>query len=103
MTGLLDWGLVRTTDREYDLACAEQGLCGLSPLDSERRERIRSALYEGYRAVRDLPADEAFEARRRLYVLVFFAANMNWVSGWVTPDVEDEVERDYRAFVAELL
>jgi|GEM_PF-1448271 len=103
VTGLLDWGLVRTTDREYDLACAEQGLCGLHSLESEQRECIRSALYEGYRAVRELPADEAFEARRRLYVLVFLAANMNWVSGWVTPDVEDEVERDYRAFVAELL
>ncbi|QPV64434.1 phosphotransferase [Halosimplex litoreum] len=103
VTGLLDWGLARTTDPEYDLACAEQGLCGLTSLDSKRRGLIRSALYEGYRAVGRLPDDAAFEARRRLYVLVFHAANMNWVSGWITPDIAEEVEREFREFVAEVV
>ena len=103
VTGLLDWGLARTTDREYDLACAEQGLCGLKSLGSKRRACIRSALYEGYREVGRLPDDEAFEARRRLYVLVFHAANMNWVSGWITPDIAEEVEREFREFVAEVV
>ncbi|QLH77040.1 phosphotransferase [Halosimplex rubrum] len=103
VTGLLDWGLVRTTDREYDLACAEQGLCGLSSLGSKRRECIRSELYEGYREVRGLPADEAFDARRRLYVLIFHTANMNWASGWITPDIAEEVEQEFREFAAELL
>lgn len=103
VTGLLDWGLVRTTDPEYDLVCAEQGVCGTDSLDSDRRERIRAALYEGYEDHSGLARDEGFERRRRLYLLVFITANMTWVSGWVTPENADEVERDYREFVAELL
>ncbi|MFC7197382.1 phosphotransferase family protein [Halosimplex aquaticum] len=103
VTGLLDWGLVRTTDPEYDLVCAEQGFCGTDSLDSDRRERLRSALYEGYDETHERRVDGAFEARRRLYQLVFIAPNMTWVSAWVTPETADGVERDYREFVAELL
>jgi len=103
VTALLDWGLARTTHPEYDLVCAEQGFCGTDSLGSERRARIRTALYEGYDETDGLPSDDGFAVRRRLHLLVFLASNMTWVSRWVTPDVENEVERGYRSFVAELL
>ncbi|WP_415379903.1 phosphotransferase family protein [Halosimplex sp. TS25] len=103
VTGLLDWGLARTTHPEYELVCAEQGFCGTDSFDSERRERIRTALYEGYDETAELPSADGFAERRRLHRLVFLASNMTWVSRWVTPNIEDKVERDYREFVAELL
>lgn len=103
VTGLLDWGLARTTHPEYELTCAEQGFCGTDSLDSERRERIRTALYEGYDETAGLPSDDGFAERRRVHLLVFHASNMTWMSGWVTPEIADEVERNNREFVAELL
>ncbi|WP_436911406.1 phosphotransferase family protein [Halosimplex marinum] len=103
VTGLLDWGLVRTAHPEYELVCAEHGFCGTDSLDSKRRERVRTALYEGYDGAAGLPSDGGFESRRRLHLLVFLAANMTWVSDWVTPETAEEVERDCREFVAELL
>lgn len=103
VTGVLDWGIVRTTHPEYELACAEQGFCGLLSLDADRRERLRDALYDGYETEHDRPVDERYAERRRLYQLVFLTANMTWASDWITPDIAAEVERDYRALVDELL
>lgn len=102
VTGLLDWGICRTTPAEYELVCAEQGFCGVASLDADRRERVRVALADGYGETDDVPGG-GFEDRRRLYLLVNVTGNMNWASGWITPSIADEVERDYRAFVDELL
>lgn len=103
VTGSLDWGLVRTTHPEYELACAEQGFCATASLDGDHRSRLRAALYDGYRETNDLVVDEAFAARRRLHLLVFQTASMNWAEDWITPEIADEVERDNRQFVGELL
>lgn len=103
VAGVLDWGIARATHPEYDLACAEQGFCTTAPLDSDRRRRVRAALYDGYREINDLATDESFDARRRLYLLVFQTISMNWAEGWITTDIAEEVERDNRRFVAELL
>lgn len=101
--GMLDWGLCRTTTAVYELACAEQGFCGTVSLDAERREHVREALYAGYGETQDRPDGDMFEHRRRLSLLVFIIAHMTWASGWITPDIATEVERDYREFVDELL
>ncbi|WP_459191244.1 phosphotransferase family protein [Halosimplex sp. J119] len=103
VTGLLDWELARTTHPEYELVCAEQGFCGTDTLDSERRNRVRSGLYEGYDRTAGHSPGDGFEERRRLYRLVFVTEIMNWVDGGVGPENADVVERDYREFVAELL
>lgn len=98
---ILDWGLVRTTHAEYDLACAEHGFCGTAGLDSERRRRLRSALYDGYRETNDLANDERFADRRWLYLLTFQTALMNWIQPWVGDDAA--LEREHRRFVDELV
>ncbi|WP_123538008.1 hypothetical protein [Halosimplex salinum] len=66
-------------------------------------ERVRDALYDGYEENQRFVRDEGFEERRRLHLLLFVTANMNWASDWITPETADEVERDYRELFAELL
>jgi len=100
VTGVLDWGMLRTVAPAYDLACAEMSLTGTASFTAERRECLRTALLDGYerRATVD-----ATDGERRLYCLVNLVARQNWVSAWIPGEAAAGVERDHRALLDELL
>lgn len=100
VTGLVDWGMLRTVAPAYDLACLETTLAGTASLAAPRRERVRAALLDGYE--RHATVDPS-PHRRRLYRLVNLVARQNWVSEWIPEDDADEIERDHRALLDELL
>lgn len=99
VTGLIDWGMLRTVAPAYDLACLEMTLAGTVGLTAPRRERVRDALLGGYE--RRATVDPS--PHRRLYLLVNLLARQNWLSEWIPEDEADEVERDHRALLDELL
>lgn len=100
VTGLIDWGMLRMVAPAYDLVCLEMTLAGTASLTAPRRERVRDALRDGYERVAtvDPPSD-----RRRLYLLVNLVARQNWLSEWAPEEEADEIERDHRALLDELL
>jgi len=100
VTGMIDWGMLRTVAPAYDLACAEMSLAGITGYTTERRERLRAALLDGYE--RHAAVDPA-DRERRLYCLVNLVARQNWVSSWIPEDDAAEIERDHRALLDELL
>ena len=64
---VLDFETSWTADAAYNLAVTIDGLSALAPLGSERRRRVREALYDGYSQTRELTRDQAFRDRRALY------------------------------------
>lgn len=98
VSGVVDWELGTTaTHPEWHLVWTEANYCQAIPLSSARRERVRSALYEGYTGSRSIDIDDGFERRRRFYHLLRAVIAMNQI------ELFPGDGSDYRRFVRELL
>lgn len=105
ITAVLDFENKLVGDAAFDLVKAIDSLSALAPLESERRELVREALYAGYAETNTFPRGNDWANRRDLYrlagrlpMLVFFK------SGCVVgPDEPSALVREHRAFVRELL
>lgn len=105
-TAVLDWGHATAMAPYYDLILAEEHLSRWAPLDSDRRERVRTALVKGYSETNSLERDSQFKRCRELYLAVARLQPLVWFSQW-TEDVPT-AERSRRAakhhrFVEDLL
>jgi aminoglycoside phosphotransferase (APT) family kinase protein len=83
---VLDWERAFVGQPEYDLCRAEVRYFwsqwgGSDPL--------QSALYSGYRSVRDLP--EGFDRRRRLYLATFYLRSLSTYEAW-GPGLTDDLD-----------
>lgn len=105
-TAVLDWGHATTMAPYYDLVLTEEHLSRWAPLDSDRREHVRTALAEGYAETNSLERDSQFEERRELYLAVARLQPLVWFSKW-TEDLPDDERRrvaaKHREFVEDLL
>ncbi|WP_018256679.1 phosphotransferase family protein [Halomicrobium katesii] len=99
---VLDWGGARSVHDEFELAVTEQYCSGWAPLGSDKRQRVRASLHEGYRDRRSLATDEAFRRRRRLYLLLSTVASLSWAPYWSGPRAERFVASQ-RSLVESLL
>ncbi|WP_327051803.1 phosphotransferase family protein [Halomicrococcus gelatinilyticus] len=102
--GVLDWETPIAATAEYELAVTEAILVDWPWVDDERDRRLRERLYEGYRAVRDLHRDEAFEKRRRLYRVAGRVRLMRHVEEEMMGRSEaavDDRAAEHRAFLAD--
>lgn len=105
-TAVLDWGHATAMAPYYDLVLAEEHLSRWAPLGSERRERVRAALAEGYTETNAPDRDAGFEARRELYLAVARLQPLVWFSEWTADVPADERRRraaKHREFVADLV
>jgi aminoglycoside phosphotransferase (APT) family kinase protein len=103
---VLDWGNAHTLEAQYNLVLTEQYLSGWAPHDDPLRERVRSALREGYRAIGELPDDADSERRRDLYLAVTRLFPLVWFSLWYGDQSESEREataEKHRAAIRELV
>jgi hypothetical protein len=83
--GLIDWEQAMVGDPVLDIVKAEGRFLGRP--DIEGRERLREALWEGYRSVGDgLPA--GFELRRGVYRVVTFLGVAEGFAEWA-PEVDE--------------
>ena len=102
--GVVDWETPIAATAEYELAVTEAILVDWPWVDDERDRRLRERLYEGYRTVRDLPRDEAFEKRRRLYRVAGRVRLMRHVeeemAGRAASAVDDRAA-EHRTFLAD--
>lgn len=105
-TAVLDWGHATAMAPYYDLILTEEHLSRWAPLNSDRRERVRTTLAEGYAETDSLKPDSQFKERRELYLAVARLQPLVWFSEW-TEDVPDEERRrraaKHREFVEDLL
>lgn len=105
-TAVLDWGHATAMAPYYDLILTEEHLSRWAPLHSDRRERIRTQLAEGYAETNHLEHDPAFTERRELYLAVARLQPLVWFSKW-TEDVPGAERRlraaKHREFVKDLL
>lgn len=105
-TAILDWGHATAMAPYYDLILTEEHLSRWAPLDSDRRERVRAALAEGYAETNSLDRDSQFKERRELYLAVARLQPLVWFSEW-TENVPDEERRrraaKHREFAEDLL
>lgn len=68
--GRIDWEMAgKATDPEWHLTWTEANFCQTLPLDSRRRDRVKTALYEGYIESNSLDRGSQFAERRRFYHL----------------------------------
>lgn len=105
-TAVLDWGHATAMAPYYDLVLTEEHLSRWAPLDSDRRERVRTALAEGYAETNSLERDSRFEKRRELYLAVARLQPLVWFSKWTEGVPDDERRRraaKHREFVEDLL
>jgi aminoglycoside phosphotransferase (APT) family kinase protein len=105
---VLDWGNANTLEARYNLVLTEQYLSGWALRDDPLRERVRTALREGYRETSEvgLGSDSDSERRRDLYLAVTRLFPLAWFSLWYgdAPEAEREaVARRHRQAVRELL
>lgn len=105
-TAILDWGHATAITPYYDLILTEEHLSRWAPLDSNRRELVRTSLAEGYEETASLERDSRFEERRELYLAVARLQPLVWFSEW-TEDVSDDERRrraaKHREFIQNLL
>ena len=105
-TAVLDWGHATAMAPYYDLILTEEHLSRWAPLTSDRRERVRARLAEGYAETNRLEHDSQFTERRELYLAVARLQPLVWFSEW-TEDVPDAERRQraakHRKFVGDLL
>jgi len=105
-TAVIDWGHANVMTAEYDLLLTEEHLSKWAPLDSPFRERIRTAIEEGYAETNELHRDAAFEARRELCLLVSRLQPLVWLSEWMaeeSPFLREEKAAKHRTVVENLV
>lgn len=105
-TAVLDWGHATAMAPYYDLILTEDHLSRWASLDSDRRERVRSALVEGYEETNSLERDSQVTQQRELYLAVSRLQPLVWFSEWNADVSATERERraaKHREFVADLL
>jgi aminoglycoside phosphotransferase (APT) family kinase protein len=88
---VLDWGNVHTLEPQYNLVVTEQYLSGLAPHDDPRRQRVRTALRDGY-GEGAVPTHWDFERRRELYLAVTRLFPLVWFSLWYGHQSDSERE-----------
>jgi aminoglycoside phosphotransferase (APT) family kinase protein len=100
--GLIDWETAVVGDPALSLARAESHHVDVADADADLRERLRAALYDGYRAVAgDLPA--GYERRRPIYRVVTFLLTAQTFDLWApeasepTADLAAWVRREFDA------
>jgi len=81
ITAVLDWQDVLAALPEYHLAQTEFLFIDSSFQDPEVRDRLRDALYEGYREERAFAFDEEYTQRRPIYQLSTLLWRMNGFEG----------------------
>jgi aminoglycoside phosphotransferase (APT) family kinase protein len=99
---VIDWGNVSTGHGVHDLALAEHYLSGRAPLGSDRRERIRAALFDGYG--RDPRADDP--DRYDAFLLAGQLDPLVWFDYWyrdLDADERDALADRFRGMVRSLL
>lgn len=105
-TAILDWGHATAMAPYYDLILTEEHLSRWAPLNSDRRERVRAILAEGYAEKNGIERDSEFAKRRELYLAVARLQPLVWFSEW-TEDVSDGERRrraaKHRDFVEDLM
>lgn len=105
-TAVLDWGHATAMAPYYDLILSEEHLSRWAPLNSDRRERVRTRLAEGYAETNCLERDSEFTERRELYLAIARLQPLVWFSTW-TEDVPDAERRQraakHREFIEALL
>ena len=79
---VLDWGNMSTMEAQYELVYTEQYLSEWAPHDDPFRDRVRTALREGYEATNELERDADFERRRELYLAKSRLSPLVWFSLW---------------------
>ncbi|WP_435179982.1 phosphotransferase family protein [Halorussus sp. AFM4] len=98
---VLDWGNAHAMEAQYNLVVAEQYLSGWAAHGDPLRERVGTALREGYEETGELPRDPDAERRRELYLAVTRLFPLGWFSLWYGdfPESEREAvaERNRRA------
>ena len=81
ITGVIDWAFTLSVPPAYDLACVEANLTlgpwSVHPSTPDRRELIRTNLYDGYRLEAGSDIDEQLERNRSVYVLIAVLRAMN--------------------------
>lgn len=90
----------------YDLILTEEHLSQWAPLNSDRRERVRTTLAEGYAETNGLEHDSQFKERRELYLAVARLQPLVWFSQWTEDVFDDEQRRQtakHREFVEDLV
>lgn len=105
-TAVLDWGHATAMDSDYDLYLTEEHLSQWAPLNSPRRQRIRTALEAGYSETNSLERDPQFDKRRELYLALSRLQPLVWFSEWTAdepPAVRQETVDRHRQFVNDLL
>lgn len=105
-TAILDWGHTTAMAPYYDLVLTEEHLGRWAPLDSSRRELVRTALAEGYAETASLERGSRFEERRELYLAVARLQPLVWFSKWTENVSADERRRramKHREFIQNLL
>lgn len=99
---LLDWDYAMTVEPEYDIACAEEAMCGPLDLQDERRRKIRTALERGYETARALSVNWS-QRRRWLYLLVQHSARLLRDPPAVVVSDDETMEEKYRKHTEDLL
>lgn len=81
---VLDWGASLAGDRLYELVWVEADLADEKPPGSERRRRVRGALYDAYEAERgvEFARDASFDRRLRLSRFVKRVTELRWFDYW---------------------
>lgn len=112
ISSMLDWGFTLAVTRGYDLACVEYVLSGAvlsaTPDVPDRRELVRKAMLDGYRATTTVP--DEFHEHHSLYELLACVRSMNHLDSGVATvpeehvaSVADGLENEIRTFLKESL
>lgn len=102
--GFIDWSFTRTGHGEYDLVRAEYLLIDydLRFLSEDKKDILRTALFEGYSEEVDLETDSKFEDRREIYryaTIFWLAAGFqNWGS-----ELEEDMYQEMRQLIVDSL
>jgi aminoglycoside phosphotransferase (APT) family kinase protein len=107
VVGLLDWEFCVAATPAYDIEFVAESLSGghltLVPEHPNPRDRIRSAILEGYREAGGESVVEQFHANRRCYEFLNTAHAMTTFEPWFDDiDVGDATERQRDAAAASL-
>lgn len=105
-TAVLDWGHATAMAPYYDLVLTEEHLNRWAQLSAARRERVRTAIAEGYAETNRLERDPQFNERRELYLAVARLQPLVWFSKWtenVSVGARRRLAANHREFVKDLL
>lgn len=80
ITGVVDWGFTLSVPPAYDLACVAANVAAdpwsVHPETPDRRESVRTALCEGYRAAGEPAVVDRYRQHRRTYELLALVRGM---------------------------